>query len=150
MRLHRLALAVIVALVAGPARAPPTRPHSSLKLVPADAAFYTSSLRLGEQLDAFLASNAYAKLKALPAAKFAAEHLREASGKADNPFGQMMTLLQDPANQELLDLLIDLPRQEMFLYGGAGWSDLFPLLQELNSAQQFAPLQAAAQRPRPR
>jgi hypothetical protein len=53
-----------------------------------------------------------------------------------------MQLLKDPANQELVEVLRDLPRQDMFVYGGAGWTDLVPLLQQLNTAQRFAPLQA--------
>ena len=34
----------------------------SLKVVPADAAYYSASLRLKEQLDTFLGSNAYQRL----------------------------------------------------------------------------------------
>src|SRR3954447_22126465 len=121
MRPHRLAaVALAVVALAAPARAadPAPAPDTSLALVPADAAFYTASLRLGEQLDAFLKSNAYAKLKSLPAARLAADHIREAAGKPDNPLGQVMQLLKDPANKELADLLRDLPRQEVFVYGG--------------------------------
>jgi hypothetical protein len=137
MRLHRLAL--LIALVAVPARAADA---TSVQLVPADVAFYTASLQLGEQMERFLKSNAYAKLKALPAAKLAAQHLREAAGQRDNPVAHVMQALKDPANKELLDLLIDMPRQDIFFYGGGGWADLIPLLQRLNSAQRFAPLQA--------
>jgi hypothetical protein len=148
MRLHRLALAVValifpavvdrgqIAVAADPI------PDSSLKMIPADAAFYTTSLRLGEQMDMFLKSDAYAKLRALPAAKLAADHLREMAGKTDNPFGQMMQALKDPANGELKELLADMPKQEIFVYGGGGWTDLLPLLMEMNAAQRFAPLQA--------
>jgi hypothetical protein len=137
MRLFRLALIAVVLIA--PARA---ADDTSLKLVPADAAFYTTSLHLGDQLDRFLKSNAYAKLKALPAVQFGVDHLRKESGKPEEPFGKFMQLLKDPANKELAELLTDLPRQDMFLYGGAGWVDLIPLLQELNSAQRFAPIQA--------
>jgi hypothetical protein len=140
MRLHRLAFAVVV--LAAPARAADPGPESSLKMIPADAAFYSTSLRLGEQMDRFLKSNAYAKLRELPAAKFAADHVREAAGKPDSPVGQMMQLLKDPANQELADLLRDLPRQEVFIYGGAGWTDLLSMATDLNSAMIYAPFQA--------
>jgi hypothetical protein len=142
MRLHQTILALVVVAVVGPARAADPIPDSSIKLVPADAAFYTTSLRLSEQMDMFLKSNAYAKLRALPAAKLAADHIREEAAKPDNPLAKMMQALKDPANKELAELLADLPRQEIFLYGGAGWTDLLPLLMELNSAQRFAPLQA--------
>jgi hypothetical protein len=146
MRLHRLALAAVVMLFApvidrGLNAAEPAA-DSSLKFVPADAAFYSTSLHLGEQLDRFLQSNAYAKLKSLPAAQLAAEHLRQQAGKPDNPFGHIMQLLKDPANQQLLHLLRELPRQEVFVYGGAGWTDLFPVLQQANAAQWTGPLRA--------
>ncbi|HEX4592193.1 MAG TPA: hypothetical protein VH120_19825 [Gemmataceae bacterium] len=146
MRLHRLALAAVAMLFPpvidrGLTAAEPAA-DSSLKLVPADAAFYSTSLRLGEQLDRFLNSNAYARLKALPAAKLAVEHLRQQAGDSDNPLGHVMQLLKDPANQELAGLLRDMFRQEIFIYGGAGWTDLFPVLQAVNYAQWTGPLQA--------
>ena len=142
MRLHRLVPALALVVFTGPARAADPVPESSLKMIPADASFYTTSLRLGEQMDRFLMSNAYAQLRALPAAKLAADHLREAAGKDDNPLGQMMHLLKDPANQELAELLKDLPRQEIFIYGGPAWAKLMPVLLDANWAQQFAPFKA--------
>lgn len=143
MRPHRLAAALAVAAALGvSARAADPAPDTSLALVPADATFYSASLHLGEQLDAFLKSNAYAKLKSLPAAKLAAQHLREAAGKADNPLGQAMQLLRDPANKELADLLHDLPRQEMFAYGGPSWTRLVPVLLDVRWAVQLAPYKA--------
>jgi hypothetical protein len=147
MRLHRLALATVIALLAvtqpcSPARAADPAPDSSLKFIPADAAFYSTSLNLGEQLDRFFSSNAYARLKALPAAKLAAEHIRKAAGDPNNPFAKVMQFLKDPANQELIDLLHDLPRQEIFIFGGTGWADLGPVFMEMNSAQWTAPFQA--------
>jgi hypothetical protein len=142
MRLHRLAFALAVVVLSTPARAADPAPDSSLKLIPADASFYSTSLHLGEQMEVFLKSNAYAKLRALPAAKLAAQHIREAGGKPDNPFGQMMQMLKDPANAELAALLTDMPRQEIFIYGGPGWARLVPILLDANWAQQIAPLKA--------
>jgi len=152
MRLHRLVIAA-VAVILPPvidrglsAKAADPVPDSSLKLIPADAAFYSTSLRLGEQIDLFIKSNAFAKLKALPAVQLAVQHSHEAAAKPDNPFAQMMQAMKDPANQELAGLLTDLPRQEIFIYGGAGWTDLLPLVMELNAAQRFAPIQALLNR----
>jgi hypothetical protein len=148
MRLHRFALAAVV-LVFPPvierganAFAADPVPDSSLRLIPADAAFYSTSLRLGEQMQRFLSSNAYAKLKALPAAKYAAEHVRQAMADPNSPPGQAMQLLKDPANKELVDLLTDLAKQEIFIYGGAGWTDLLPMFAQINSANMMAAFQA--------
>jgi hypothetical protein len=146
MRLHRFA--VIVAAVTLGALTQPRSPaadparDTSLKLIPDDASFYSASLHLGEQIDRFRHSNAYAKLKVLPAAQAAAAHLREAAGKSDNPLGHVVQLLKDPANKDLADLLTDLPRQEIFVYGGANWARMMPILLDANWAQQLAPLKA--------
>lgn len=144
MRLHRFALAMIASatMIVAPARSADdiASLDSSLKYVPADVSFYTTSLRLGEQMDLFLKSNAYAKLRALPAAKLFVDHLRQEAAKKDSPFGHMMEMLKDPANQELVALLKDLPHQEIFVYGGSNWAKLIPILMEMNNAQRFAPL----------
>ena len=149
MRSHRLVLALAAAFILPPvidrgpsAKAAESGSESSLKLIPADASFYSTSLRIGEQMDRLLKSNAYAKLRALPATQFALDRFHDAAGKPDNPVGQMMQLLKDPANQQLADLLRDLPRQEIFVYGGPHWAKLMPVLLDANWAQQFAPLKA--------
>src|SRR5262245_52301119 len=95
-RFASAALAAALA-VAWPARAADT----SLALAPADVTFYTASFRLGEQMDRFLASKAYAKLRALPAAKYAVEQMRKAAAQPDNPLAHLTKLLEDPANREL-------------------------------------------------
>src|SRR4051812_47233812 len=100
-----LAALAAVLLLARPAAAPAqttdlAKLDTSLKLPPADVAFYSTSLRLGEQTDRFLASNAYAKLRALPAVQLGLEHLRQHANQADNPFGQMTKFFHDPANRE--------------------------------------------------
>ena len=54
----------------------------------------------------------------------------------------MMQMLKDPANQQLVDLLTDLPRQEIFIYGGPTWAKSFQLALDANWAMQFAPFKA--------
>ena len=140
MRPYRLALTLAFLFAAAlPARA---TDDPSLKLVPADVSFYSSSLHLGEQMDLFLKSNAYARLRAVPALKVAAEHLHEHVNEPGNPLGPVVQFFHDPANHELIELLHDLPRQEIFVYGGANWARLLPVLLDANWAQQLAPLKA--------
>jgi hypothetical protein len=144
MRLHRLALAAVV--LAASVHAAPVRTadpaDSSLKMVSADAAFYSASLRMGEQLERFVNSQAFAKLKDLPAVRLALAHMREHVGKDDNPLGQAMKALKDPANQQLAELLADMPRREIFVYGGNGWTQMLPVLKQMSTAQYSGPLQA--------
>src|SRR5437867_97024 len=145
MRLHHsrlLAVALTVTLAAGPTFAADPAADTSLALVPADAAFYSASLKLGDQWDRFVQSNAYAKLKALPAVQAGLERCRAEAEKPDTPIGHIAAVLKDPANQELVDLLRDAARQEIFAYGGANWAQVIPVLQELQGAQQFGRLGA--------
>src|SRR5689334_17996548 len=105
---HRLIGRLTVALglaaaLAGPARAAaPEQAAPSLAQVPADAAFYSASLRLGEQWEKFSKSNAFARLKALPAVQFALQQAQAEAQKPGNPAGLYFQLMRDPANQQLL------------------------------------------------
>lgn len=124
---------VIVALCAFATAAPAQTPNCSLQKVPADALFYSSGLRLGEQLDIFLKSNAYAKLRAMPAAKLAFQHLATEAHKPGNPLGKLMEFMHAPENQELHEVLHDLFRNEMFVYGGENSVKLISLASQVAS-----------------
>ena len=50
---------------------------TGLSMIPADAAFVSSSLRLREQYDAIVASNAFASIRKLPAVKKFFDSLEE-------------------------------------------------------------------------
>jgi hypothetical protein len=140
MRLHRLALAAIVFVV--PARAAEPGEDSSLKMVSADAAFYSSSLRMGEQFERFLGSNAFAKVKEMPAVKYLVEHGHQEANQPGHPLNHIMRALKDPANKQLAELLHDMPRQEIFVYGGSGWAEMLPVLKTISTAQYTGPFQA--------
>src|SRR5439155_26418540 len=47
-----------------------------------------------------------------------------------------------PANRDLAALVHDFWRREIVVYGGANWAQLLPVLSQMNTAQQFAPLTA--------
>ena len=110
----------------------------SLKLVPADAAFYSSSLRMKEQLDIVLQSKAWAKLSSLP---FVQQGLGLAQMQMQaNPQASMVhQMLAQPENQQLLALLADMFSKEIFVYGDAGWGPLVKVLAEAQSSMQFGP-----------
>jgi hypothetical protein len=119
-------------------------PPASLPSIPADASFYSASLRLGEQLDRLMASKAFATLRDLPAVKFAVDHLHSEMAKPDGPAGHFGKLLHDPANRELMELCHDAFRQEIFVFGGANFIEFAKLAAELNGAR-YAQLFAMAQ-----
>jgi hypothetical protein len=143
--LRLLAVALTATLAAGPAFAADAAADTSLAIVPADAAFYAASLKLGEQFDRFVQSNAFAKLKALPAVQAGLERLRAESAKRDTPIGHISAMLHEPANRELIDVLRDAVRHEFFFYGGNRWIDFSQFGMELQAATRFGPALAALQ-----
>jgi hypothetical protein len=151
-RWHALVLLVATWTVAlapyGPAWAADTgKMNNSLSLVPADAAFYGTMLRTGEQIQAVAKSKAWAKLMSLPAVKQGLQMLHGQLHDQNNPqaaaFWQMYN---QPENQQLVKLLSDMIKDEVFLYGGDSFIGFVDLMTQLNSANQYATLTAALQR----
>src|SRR5947209_6005973 len=96
-RTRGLAVLLVGLALALPARAAKPQPLApSLRLVPADAAFYSVSLRLGDQWEAAANSQAWAKLKALPAVQ-TLRKLAEAQ-LADPKFAEALKIYQQPEN----------------------------------------------------
>jgi len=69
-------LCVWAALLAGTTAADPLREETSLRFVPADAAFYGTALRNREQFDALVNSRAAAKLMEIPAVQMGIQGLQ--------------------------------------------------------------------------
>jgi hypothetical protein len=119
--------------------APVGKAARSIAQVPADASFYTASLRNREQLDRFLASNAWKKLRALPAVDQAWNLFLN---EYNNPFGelaQFRAFVEAEENQELFALLLDAWSHESFTYGGKDWPALLNLYFKLNTAMNMGP-----------
>jgi hypothetical protein len=141
---------LLAALLAGVALVVAGRPacaaddiktSTSLSMIPADAAFYSSSLRLKEQIDIFYKSNAYKVIRSLPIVKEGIAKAMAELEKEGAPLAMYKQFIEKKENKELVDLLLDSVSHEIFLYGGKGWNDFLALLTQLNYAQQFAPLQ---------
>lgn len=109
----------------------------SLRIVPADAAFYSASLRLKEQWDIFLASNAYARLMEIPFVqmiKMQADYQWNESN--DDTITMFRQYVESPAGQDALALVKEMMSDEIYCYGGADVANLLELLLELNSFNQ--------------
>ena len=134
-RLRGLMLAgLVVVLLAAPSRAA----DNSLKLVPAEAAFYTASLNNRAQYDGIVNSKAIAKLKALP---FVQKAWKEGFAELSKPGGaieQYNALTKDPENQALLDLFLDMMSSETFVYGDQSLLQVFDLYSKVGTANRFA------------
>jgi hypothetical protein len=138
-------LAVLAAglLAATPLRAADAKADSSLKLVPADAAFYSTSLHNREQIEAIVNSKAWAKLRDLPAVQLVLKKAREEMTKAGGPMQQFNDFRKDPQNQQLLELVGDMVAHEIFVYGAEDTAGLFDLLGRINDASMQVFMQGA-------
>jgi len=122
--------------------AEPVKETSSLSFIPADAAFYGSSLRNREQYDRLVNSKAFARIKAMPFVQQMLVLAQLQLSNPSNPLGRISAALEDPQNSELLKLVGDMVSHEIFVYGDADFSEAVALFVRINSANQLATVQA--------
>ncbi len=117
--------------------------ESSLKFAPADVSFYVAGMRMREVFDNVAASNAIAKLKAIPSVQFAWAMAMQQWQNPQNPqIAMLKQLLQDPANQQLVELLKDAASHEVFVYGDSSVGNAFALINELSAASSAGQMEA--------
>jgi hypothetical protein len=133
-----LAALALAALPARPARAAGgTGPETSLPLIPADAAFYSTGLRYREQLDLFLKSKAFAQLRDMPSVRLAMGLLQQQWSDPDGRLKPVRDFFEQAENQELLALLGDAFSNEIFFYGGQAWGDVTELMMQVNGSRTY-------------
>jgi hypothetical protein len=119
---------------------------TSLNWVPDDAAFYSASLRCGEQIKAIGKSRAWAALKTLPAVQDATKKLSAPLLKGDygldasapESYGlQAKAFLENPEVKKALQLLGDMFAREAFIYGDQGIVDLVDLVQTVSNSMNY-------------
>jgi hypothetical protein len=140
VKLERLAVVacMVVGVSLGAARgADEAKVEHSLKLVPADAAFYSTMLHNREQIEVIAKSKAWAKLKSLPLVqslwKKATTHLKSPEA------APVVQFLEMPENKQLIALLADAASQEIYSYGGGSFIETFDLLSRVNNGMRFGP-----------
>ena len=135
-----LAVAVLAGLSAAPSRAagPLDQIASSIHWVPDDAAFYSSSLRNGEQFEAIRKSRAWATLRALPAVQEGLTRLRSEieSGRA----APLKAFLENPEVRKGLQMLGDMFSHEVFIYADQGLADVLEFSQIVMATGRYGPL----------
>lgn len=136
-RLLVTAVLLLSALPLAAARGADNRP-ASLRWVPADAAFYSSSLRMREQLNILLGSRAWAKLMQMPGIAMGRQMAMYQLNNAQGPMATVRELMESPENQELLDLAKDMFSQEVAVYGDAQWAPFAELMLGLINSQRFS------------
>ena len=112
--------------------------ESGVAMVPRDAAFVSSSLRMREQYEKLIGSNAFAAVRKLPFVVRALEALEEQKTQPGSPLSMMSTFMELPENQQALELLQDMVATDTFLYGEPSCITFLELMQKIQRAQQAA------------
>jgi hypothetical protein len=129
-----LLCAAIVGLMPRPSQAAP-KYGTSLDWAPADAAFYTSSLRLREQWEIVTNSNAWKKLMEMPSVQTAVQSIQFLL--AFGPGAQVRPYLEDPAYEDWRGLLLDALSNEAFVFGDKSSTDFLQTMSTIFSAIQM-------------
>jgi hypothetical protein len=142
IRIARRSLLIVAWISALPAWSAST--PTAADIVPADCAFFSTSLHLKRQLDAVVQSRAARRLRELSFVKTQWERL-----KRTPEFQQIADVLETPLAKDALDVAKDAMSQEIFIYGGKGWSELLGLLLEFQQQNIMATINAAVTREQP-
>jgi len=134
----RLCLALLACLpVAGSAHGADAL-EGGVSMIPKDAAFVSATLRLQEQIDLVLGSNAVAAIRKLPAVVQALEQYEEQKLQPGSPLSMVDTYLQLPENRQAVELLKDMVSTDTFLYGEPSCITFLELIQKVQQAQNAA------------
>ena len=95
---------------------------TSLALVPPDADFYSSSLRLKEQWTRFLGSKFVDEIKQVEVVQQVIQKIRDEWDAAEGPIGQAKAYLKTPLVQDFLALAEEMASQEVFVMGDGHFS----------------------------
>jgi hypothetical protein len=140
---RRISLAGLAGiLIAAPvlADAPATSRLGSLgvAMIPQDAAFVSSSLRIREQYDSLVNSNAFKSILQLPAVRRALDSLEEQRSAPGSPLSTFDTFMQLPENADAVELLADMVATDTFVYGEPSCVSFWQLVRKVAEAQQRA------------
>ena len=139
-RAASLSMLLGAALLAGrqPVRA--AEPYgNSLDWVPADVSFYSASLRLKEQVDILAASNAWQRLKEIPAIAMGWQMAEMQINNPQGPAAMFWQLMELPENKQLVELLGDMVSHEIVFYAGEDFTKTVELIQ-LVQGSPIAPI----------
>jgi len=112
---------------------------TSLKLIPANAAFYSSMLRNREQVEAFMNSNAYAKIMSMPSVQMGLAMYNAQAQQPGSPVARFQEARQNPEVKKLINLAADMGSNEIFVYGGENFSSFVELMQCIVSKMRYGP-----------
>jgi hypothetical protein len=112
---------------------------TSLKLIPADAAFYSSMLRNREQVETLLHSNAWAKIMSMPSVQMGLAMYNMQAQQPGSPVSRFEAAHQNPEVKKLINLAADMGSNEIFFYGDKNCNQFVELLQHIVSGMRYGP-----------
>ena len=114
-------------------------------VVPVDAAFYSASLRLKEQLDIFLESKTYQRLNEIGLVQIGKAQLMLLWQQAAMPqVAEFRQYVESPEGQDAIALLKDMFSEETFVYGSSDVADALAMFTAVNSISRQARIEAIA------
>jgi hypothetical protein len=137
---HRLTsffIALAAVILASPIRAEDAT-AGGISMVPQDAAFLSATLRLREQYDLLVTSNAFKAIREIPAVQRAIESYEEQKTQPGSPLSTLATFMELPENQQAIEVLEDMVSSDTFVYGEPSCITFLELLITLQQAQQAA------------
>ncbi|MFT5523087.1 MAG: hypothetical protein ACI9HK_001031 [Pirellulaceae bacterium] len=134
----------MLGLLPGWSAADDPRTDTSLRFIPDDAAFYASMLNNGKQLDALRNSNLFQTLTSNPAVQLGLMQLQEMMADPGEDYAEIVDFFRVPENKEIFDLLGDSVSQEVFVYGGGGYTEMLSAFQTVYGDIQKKQLDAIA------
>lgn len=111
---------------------------SGVAMVPSDAAFVSAALRLREQYDLLVKSNAFAAIRNLPAVQRAFDNIEEQKTQPGSPLSTLVTFMELPENEQALEVIKDMIASDTFVYGEPSCVAFIELMKKLQQAQQAA------------
>ncbi len=144
-----VALAGLLQMSAAGRAAEPPKYGNSLDWVPADAAFYSSMLRNKEQVEIIANSKAWEKFTSLSSVRQMWQTMQMIFSLPGGPLSQFQQVLQQPENQQLIELAGDLVSNEIMFYGDAHSIEFLQLgSQAMNTARFNSMFEQLANGPR--
>jgi hypothetical protein len=117
----------------------------SLRMVPADAAYYSATLRLKEQFETFRKSNAYEGLMEIQMVQFVKGQIQFQWQQAQLPYvKEFREYVESDEGQEVIAVVQEMFADEIFLYGGNEITEWLQLVMEMNSIQRNVRIEASA------
>ena len=116
--------------------------ETAAALVPDDAAFFSTNLRLREQYEIVTGSNAWKQLTGMPVVQMGLALYKLQAANPQSPPGQVQRFFNDPDRARLRQVSVEMVSDEVFVYGDATFVETMELMQRIASVMRFGPMMA--------